>query len=205
MFYIFVSPPKKTCAGELGLMSKTVNSSQCSTLCTNMSQQCRFSVHIFKVCSVPFQLFLRCLRLCLEQETNKDSVVPAPEAALEAHEQGCRELAAGFYRTLFFLRQRKTTVATQRGAWCYGALLGGHRKGNETNSPLCGVSFCQFYDSLYHQKMSPGSRGGGAVLELPLAGDLGPLPHPSVPSGLFGETVMAIPLLSKVCCGNYMS
>lgn len=130
--------------------------------------------HFKGLLGFPFQLFLRCLRLCLEQETNKGSVVPAPGAALETHEQGCRELAAGSYRTLFFLRQRKTTVATQRGAWCCGALLGGHRKGSETNRPLCGVSFCQFHDPLDHQKMSPGSRGGGAVLELPLAGDLGP-------------------------------
>lgn len=55
----------------------------------------------------PFQLFLRCLRLCLEQETNKGSVVPAPGAALETQEEGYRELAAGSYRTLFFLKQRK--------------------------------------------------------------------------------------------------
>lgn len=144
--------------------------------CINVSQQCLFIVHILKVCLVFHSSFFSDVcDYAWNKETNKASVVRAPGAALEIHEPGCSELAAGSHRTLFCLRHKGgTTATTQSGAWCCGALLGGHRKGRETNCRFCGVSFCQFHDPLYHQKMSPGTHGGGAVQEPPLPADLGP-------------------------------
>lgn len=144
-------------------------------LCINVSQQCLFIVYILKVCVVFHPSFFS--DVC-DYAWNKKlirALLSQPRELLWKHMMR----AAGSWQLdpiglSSFWDKGRTTVATQREAWCCGALLGGHRKGSETKSPLCGVSFCQFHDPLYHQKMSPGSRGGGAVLELPLAGDLGP-------------------------------
>ena len=135
-----------------------------------------FIVHILKVCLVfHFSFFSDVCDYAWNKEANKGSVVPDSGAALEITRVGLHWAGSWILsNTLLSQTQGKTTVATQSGAWCCGALLGGHRKGSETNSPFCGMSFCQFHDPLYHQKMSPGSHGEDTVQEPLLTGDLGP-------------------------------
>lgn len=142
-----------------------------------VAQQCLLMAHIRKVYSVFHHSFFSDVGDSAQnKEASKGSVILGPGAALDAHKSGCGELAAGSHRALFFPRHKgRTAVATQRVAWCCGALLGGHRKGCGTKSPFCGLSFCQFLDPRYHQKRSPGSRGGGWLVTL------GQLPPSFVP------------------------
>jgi hypothetical protein len=78
----------------------------------------------------------------LGTEAREDCGVTDPGTALEMHEQGCRELAAGSCRTPFFQTQRKNHSSHPERVWCCGAFLGGHREGYRTNSPFCGMSLC---------------------------------------------------------------
>lgn len=187
--YLFL---KKNLHWEPGLLSKSVNLGRCSMPCLRVSQQCLWIARIRKVCSVFHRSFFSDVcDYARNKEAKRGSVVLGPGAAVDIHRSGRNELAAGSHRALFFPRHKgRTAVATQRAAWCCGALLGGHRKGCGTNSPFCGLSFCQFHDPHYHQKMSPGSHGGSLLVTL------GQLPPSFVPWWLLCEMVMAVSLLS---------